>query len=118
VGLGNCQADAAATAGALRQRLDDPSENVRVAAARALARMGKPDEAIPVLVAVLDDGTQWARLHAAIVLDEMEEQARPALAAMQRNKVNRDGMVARGKYTVRVLNRALNELLGTSDVVP
>jgi uncharacterized sulfatase len=51
-------------------------------------------------------------------LDEIDEQARPALPAMQRNKAPRAGFVANGKYTVRVLNRALNELLGTSDVVP
>ena len=75
-------------------------------------------EDLPRFKDLLDDGSQWARVHAAIVLDEMDDQARPVLDAMQRNKEYRDGMVARGKYTVRVLNRALNELLGTNDVVP
>jgi N-sulfoglucosamine sulfohydrolase len=71
-----------------------------------------------VLTSVLDDGTQWARLHAANVLDELDDQARPALEEMQRNKAYRKGFVADGKYTVRVLNRALNELLGTEETVP
>ncbi|MAR12325.1 MAG: hypothetical protein CL681_20440, partial [Blastopirellula sp.] len=61
---------------------------------------------------------QWARVHAAVVLDELDEQARPVIDAMQRNKAYRDGFVARGKYTVRVLNRALNELQGTQHTVP
>lgn len=118
VGLGNLGQAARASAPALRRALDDESENVRVAAARALCRMGLADQALPALVAVLDDGSQWARVHAANVLDEIDEQARPAVEAMQRNKAYRKGLVADGKYTVRVLNRALNELLGTSDTVP
>lgn len=103
---------------ALVQLLDDPSENVQVAAARALAGLGQQQLALSALSHVLDDGTQWARLHAAIVLDEMDETARPALEAMQRNKSYRDGFVANGKYTVRVLNKAVNDLLGTSESVP
>lgn len=118
VGLGNLGPAAQSAAAAIRPYLRDSSENVRVAAARALARMGHAEEGLPVLVDVLDNGSQWARLHAAIVLDEMDEQARPVIDAMQRNKAYRDGFVARGKYVVRVLNRALNELLGTNEVVP
>ena len=67
---------------------------------------------------MLDNGTQWARVHAAIVLDEMEEAARPAIGVMKRNNVNRKGFVADGKYAVRVLNKALNYLEGTSNAVP
>ena len=51
------------------------------------------------------------------MLDEINEQARPALTGMQRNRAYRKGLVADGKYTVRVLNRALNELLGTNETV-
>ena len=80
--------------------------------------MNEPEQALPVLVAVLDDGSQWARVHAANVLDEIDEQARPALDGMKRNNAYRKGFVADGKYTVRVLNRALNELLGTNNSVP
>lgn len=102
----------------LKSILDDESENVRVAAARALCRMGKPENALPVLVDVLDNSSQWARVHAANVLDEIDEQARPVIDAMERNKSYRKGLVADGKYTVRVLNRALNELQGTNNQVP
>lgn len=98
--------------------LNDESENVRVAAARAAAGMNETQAALATLADVLDDGSQWARVHAAIVLDEMEENARPALAAMKRNKDYRAGFVAKGKYTVRVLNKALNDLLNTSNTVP
>ena len=118
VGIGNLGTAGSAAKDDLKFLLTDDSENVRVAAARALCRMGEPDEALRVLVAVLDDGSQWARVHAANVLDEIDEQARPVLEGMKRNKAYRKGFVADGKYTVRVLNRALNELLGTKNVVP
>ena len=57
-------------------------------------------------------------MHAAIVLDELEQEARPAMKAMKRNKAYREGFVARGKYAVRVLNKALNDLEGTHHTVP
>ena len=98
--------------------LTDQSENVRVAAARALAGLGQGEIALNVLTRTLDDGSQWARLHSAIVLDEMNDFAEPALDAMKRNRDYRDGFVARGKYTVRVLNKALNDLEGTDNTVP
>lgn len=102
----------------LRHLLDDESENVRVAAGRALAATDYGRKALGTLTDVLDNGSQWARVHASIVLDELDETARPVIAAMKRNKAYRDGMVARGKYTVRVLNKALNDLEGTSNTVP
>jgi len=118
VGLGNLGESARRAEEALEAVLDDESENVRTAAARALCRMNRPAKALPVLVDVLDNGSQWARVHAANVLDELDEQARPVIEAMQRNKAYRKGFVAEGKYTVRVLNRALNELQGTNHSVP
>ena len=118
VGLGNLGMAAQSAQPALQKLLQDNSANVRVAAARALCRMNQPHDALPVLVKVLDHGQQWARVHAAVVLDELNEQARPVIDDMKRNKAYRDGFVARGKYTVRVLNRALNELEGTNHTVP
>lgn len=118
IGIGNLGTAGSSAKNDLIAALNDESENVRVAAARALCRMNAPNEALPVLVAVLDDGTQWARVHAANVLDEIDEQARPVLDGMKRNNAYRKGFVANGKYTVRVLNRALNELLGTNNSVP
>lgn len=118
VGIGNLGTVGSAAKDDLTLALTDDSENVRVAAARALCRMNEPGEALRVLVAVLDDGSQWARVHAANVLDEIDDQARPVLDGMKRNNAYRKGFVADGKYTVRVLNRALNELLGTNNTVP
>ncbi|MCP4787405.1 MAG: sulfatase-like hydrolase/transferase [Fuerstiella sp.] len=108
----------AKTTDALVVLLQDESENVRIAAARALMDLGRNRRALQTLSQVLNGGTQWARVHAAIVLDELGEAARPAISAMKRNKVNRDGFVAKGKYTVRVLNKALNDLEGTHNTVP
>ena len=98
--------------------LDDESENTRIAAARALAHAGETEPALNALSEVLDNGSQWARVHASIVLDELDEHARPAIEAMRRNKSYRKGFVADGKYTVRVLNKALNDLEGTTNTVP
>ena len=119
-GIGNRNASstlASATAD-LEVLLKDESENVRIAAARALSVLGKSELALEAFSDALDNGTQWARVHAAIVLDEMDEAARPAIEAMKRNNVNRKEFVADGKYAVRVLNKALNDLQGTANTVP
>ena len=92
--------------------LKDNSPSVRIAAARALAKLGDVKSALPVLEAELQGEHQWGRLAAAIVLDEMNEQGRPAIPALKKALVNQPN-----KYIVRVTNRALNELLGTNNVV-
>ena len=58
----------------------DPSSVCRTAAARALCRLGQATAALPVLTKELKQGSQWERLHAAIVLDEIEDQARPVIS--------------------------------------
>lgn len=114
VGIGNIGESAKSSSSLVKQALKDESAVVRIAAARALGRMGNEKDALPVLVKELKDGEQWERLHAAIVLDEMDEQARPVLAAMHEALVPREELYANGKYVVRVINRALNQLEGTS----
>ncbi len=108
----------AGTTDALIALLQDKSENVRIASARALMGLDNSELALQTLTQVLDGGTQWARVHAAIVLDELDQAARPAINAMKRNKAYREGFVAKGKYAVRVLNKALNDLEGTQLTVP
>ncbi|MFG0296410.1 MAG: HEAT repeat domain-containing protein, partial [Maioricimonas sp. JB045] len=98
--------------------LSDESSAVRTAAARALCRMGLPEPALPVLVHEMTTGTQWERLHAAIVLDQIDDQARPVIEPMKQGLEYQKGFNSNGKYRVRVTNRALNELLGTSNTVP
>jgi arylsulfatase A-like enzyme len=118
VGIGNIGKPASKTAGLIKKALKDESVVVRVAAARALGRMGLEEDALPLLVEVLDTGEQWERLHAAIVLDEMDEQARPVLEAMHEALIPREDLYANGKYVVRVINRALNQLERTDREVP
>jgi len=117
-GIGNIGVPAQDTASAsIVGLLDDPSSAVRTAAARALCRMDKPDEALPVLIHELVSGSQWERLHAANVLDEIDEQARPVASQMEAGLEYQEGFNSKGKYRVRVINRALNELNGTNSKV-
>ena len=74
--------------------------------------MGKPKESFPVLKKALEGPHQWARLKAAIVLDEMEKQARPVIPELKKALKDQPN-----KYIVRVANRALNDLLKTNNEV-
>ena len=96
----------------------EPSSVVRTAAARALCRFGIVDAALPTLVQELHHGEQWERLHAAIVLDQIDEQAKPVIQEMHEALQPRTDLYANGKYVIRVINRALNQLESTSRVVP
>lgn len=82
-GLGNIGKEASRAEGKMIVALQDTSVSVRVAAAKALCRIGRPDEALPVLVETLRGPYQWGRLQAAIVLDGIGPQARPAEAALK-----------------------------------
>ena len=74
--------------------------------------MNQPEQALPVLVEQLKSKREWVRLNAAIVLDEIDEQARPTIEALQVARKDKQN-----KYVARVANRALNELLGTNNTV-
>ncbi|MEM6279818.1 MAG: sulfatase-like hydrolase/transferase [Verrucomicrobiota bacterium] len=97
---------------ALEKASKDPAPAVRIASARALCRLGKA-EAFATLEEELAGDNQWARLEAAIVLDELDEFALPALESLQAGLVDQPN-----KYIVRVSNKAVNDLLGTQNVVP
>ena len=113
IGLGNLDAAAKSTAGRLSDALDDQSPSVRIAAARALCRMELAKEALPVLARELASEHPWVRLSAAIVLDQIGEQARPCIGPLTEALKDRQN-----KYVVRVANHALNALEGTSRKVP
>ena len=117
VGVANIGAPARSAQAEIQKALADSSAVVRTAAAHAMCRLGHPASALPVLSAVLKDGEQWERLHAAIVLDEIDDQARPVIDAMRAALVPRQELYSGGKYTVRVINRALNQLDGTHNRV-
>lgn len=97
---------------AVEAALEDAVPAVRIAAARALMLNGVTHRALTVLEDDLVHEDEWVRLLAAQVLDELDEQARPSLDALE---------VALGdsnRYVVRVVNRAVNQLKGTDNVVP
>ncbi len=96
----------------IRARLSDSSATVRVAAARAMARLGKPKLALPVLTVEMESDQPWVRFQAAIVLDEMDEAARPAISILRNALTDQPN-----KYITRVANRALNQLEGTARAV-
>ncbi len=117
VGIGNLGEKGVSAADLMSKALSDDSAVVRIAAARALCHMDQPGKALPLLARELHEGAQWERLHAAIVLDEIDKMAMPVVDAMKRALAYEKGFLAAGKYRVRVINRALNELLGTSNTV-
>lgn len=90
--------------------LEDEAPVVRVAAAKACLDHGWVEEkALDLLINELASNAEWVRLHAATALDEIGEKARPAVDALKDALRDRDN-----KYVVRVANRALNQLEGTS----
>ena len=97
---------------ALEIALKDAESSVRTGAAWALAVNDQPQRALPVLRHNLTDGNDWVRLRAAIVLDEIDEMARAELPVLQQ------ALEDENRYVVRVVNRAVNDLLGTAAVVP
>ncbi len=86
--------EAAPAADVLLKAIEDPAPNVRIAAAEALANVGRIDDAMPVLVAGLVHPTPFIRLRAMNVLDRLGEDARPALAAMRQAEPEAKGHVA------------------------
>lgn len=115
-GIGNFAEQARDEAGltaALNAALEDKSPAVAIAAARALCRMGLTSKGLATLSKHLVGKNEWARLEAAIVLDELDETARPALATLK-EALHGD----ENKYVVRVVNKAINDLAGTDKEVP
>jgi len=101
VGLLALANGAEAALGPLGDALRDTSPDVRLAAAEALCRIGRTDQAMPVLVEGLKHPNEWVRLEAANILDRLDEKARPALQEMQAaNKMS-------DPYVHRVLTHAL-----------
>lgn len=98
---------------ALINLLKHSAPAVPIAAARCLAQSeAHRARALETLKEALLSPAQWARLQAAIVLDELDERAFPAIPDLQRCLVDQPN-----KYITRVANRALNEMLGTDHAV-
>jgi uncharacterized sulfatase len=85
----------------VRKALEDPAPVVRIAAAAHL----DDEKALSVLIRELASDNEFARLHAAIALDELGEKARPARAALQAVLSIKDS-----GYVARVAEHALAQL--------
>ena len=107
---------AAPAEAALRKRLEDASGAVQIAAAEALARMGKAAAALPVLERCLKNSkAPWFGLQAANVFDRLGESARPVLPALRemlQRVANEDGNQNPLQYQRRILGRTVAVLDG------
>jgi uncharacterized sulfatase len=95
----------------LQELLMDKVSLVRIAAARALCIFDEPSKGLTVLANELHDSSEWNRLNAALVLDELGDKSKPAIPALK--MVMND----KNKYVVRVANHALNSMLDLSNNV-
>ena len=92
-----------AAADALTALLKDPSPNVRIAAAEALCTMGRTDDALAVLVELLDHPNNSVALHAINTLENIGPRALPALSAIK-------AASKKGKYVGRVAEHLISQL--------
>jgi hypothetical protein len=103
-GLVALREKAAPATEALLAARKDLAPNVRIAAAEALCNVGRVDDALPVLIDGLQHETAFIRLRAMNVLDDLGEQARPALPAMKAAGMEKKGHV--GDYLGRMVQYA------------
>jgi N-sulfoglucosamine sulfohydrolase len=94
---------AKAAAEKLLKALADASPSVRIAAADALSGLGRLEEALPVLARGLKDENEWARLHAATVLDGLGAKAAPVREAIRAASNDKN------EYVKRVIEHATKE---------
>jgi len=112
IGLGNLSKAALVFSDKLIEKLKDDSPVVRVAVARALCKQGNAEKGLPVLIDELQSKEEWVRLASALVLDEIDAAARPAIPALSTALEDKEN-----KYVVRVANNVLNVLNSTANRV-
>ena len=82
VGLSNLE-DARPALDSINAAMLDESHVVRVAAAKALLRLGQKDRAIAEWVALLKSPQEWVAYYAMLELDELGVESRPVIEAVQ-----------------------------------
>ena len=92
--------------GILSNCLNDPSAEVRIAAAEALCVMGETEKGLPQLISELQNKNPKVSLHAINVLQCLGEQARPALEELTKLlKNSKDNYIQRAAgYAIRSLS--------------
>ena len=94
VGLVALGEEARPATDALLKATEDPSPNVRIAAADALCNLGRHDQAMPVLLAGLQHDSPFIRLRAINVFDRIGDKAKPHLDAIRKAKPKQRGHAA------------------------
>ena len=105
----------------LRKLLEDPSGAVQVAAAEALASLGKTEVALPLLERLLKNSeSPFFALQAANVLDRLGERARPSLPLIKQlltsKSQEKDANSSRA-YSQRILDRIAAVLEGRAQAL-
>ncbi len=98
-------AEATPATEALKKLSDDPSPDVRFAAADLLCRLGPCDEVLPVLARGLLDSRGPVVLHAARTLQRLGSRAQPLVDQMEQVRErckNRDGSYRNDNYAMFV----------------
>ncbi|MDY0168830.1 MAG: sulfatase-like hydrolase/transferase [Thermoguttaceae bacterium] len=98
-------AGAAPAADALEPLLDDPSPDVRIAAAESLCLIGRPAAALATLEKLLSHGHAAVALRAVNTLENLGDLAKPALGAIRQTAAGAEA------YVKRAADRAV-EVLG------
>jgi N-sulfoglucosamine sulfohydrolase len=93
--------------GALAKLLKDPEVSVRIAAAEAIYEIGEKKDALSTLRAALKSDNLMARVQALNVLENMGQDARPALGDIR--MLLKDN-VKDGDYDVRAAHRIIEKI--------
>jgi N-sulfoglucosamine sulfohydrolase len=106
IGLANSE-DARPALDAINAAMLDESGVVRVAAAKALLRLGQKDRAIAEWVALLKSPQEWVAYYAMLELDELGVEARPVIEAVRAARDDK-----RNPFVTRVGDHLLSVLEG------
>ena len=87
IGLANLHDEAPTTLAVLRQRLEDESVDVRLAAGEALCQLGYHAETLPVLAAALQHEDGWVQTRTLVLVDQLKEKALPLQSAVQNMRI-------------------------------
>ena len=104
VGLIHLGDAARPAADAVAKAMADPSADVRLAAAEALCRLGRHDDALPVLIELLRHKDGWVRTRTAGLLCSLGDKARPAADDM------RAALKDTNRYVPGILGYALKQM--------
>lgn len=114
VGLLALGAEAAPALDRLRAATRDPSPDVRIAAAQALARLGRIEETLPVLRAALQDQSPPVRLAALQAMHRIGPPAAPLIADLPKAALRRPGFKDVGDYIDRMIGYLPERLEGST----